>query len=461
MNLINKIKNYLFEINPEKFFVIIGLSFGLFYVFLTPIFQGPDEPVHFFSIARYSNGYMNINKENGTVGVRAQPGIFEIYKFNPDLRNQAKYDYKKQVSTLIKLKLGTYRGMYSTVNRGAPYNPLAYSQYIVAYTISSVFQLGPFYLFIFIRLIGLLTWLVLVYFAIKTIPKGKWLLASIALLPMSLFIASMISADNLTNGLLFVFIALIFKVIYTPKYLTKKYLLGLIALAVVVGLTKQTYFLASLLLFALPRPNFIQKKYFYITLLITVLATTFLAVGWQVLIGNWSISPIVGVSTSGQVHHIISRPLSFVKTIFNTIVTSNSNGLYISFFGVLGWLDVTLPFWVIFGWLVVLIKSIGIKTLKAKYYFKIWQKLIFVTVSLLLFGALILGLYLTWTPVGDGIINGLQGRYIIPIFAILIPVIASRRSEPDNKVRVFTVSGIVLLEIATLIVFLFRYMHIY
>lgn len=190
--------------------------------------------------------------------------------------------------------------------------------------------------------------------------------------------------------------------------------------------------------------------------------TTLLALSWQFLLGNWAVSPIPGVSGSGQVKYILAHPLGFIRAIFNTFFTSNSNPLYISFIGVLGLLDISLPFWITVGWFIVLIKSIGviIKNTK-KSLMDIRRKILFILTPILLLGALTLGLYITWTPVGSKFVNGHQGRYLLPLFALLIPLIVYKRKEPTPTQLKYIMSAIILLEFSTAIVVIARYIQIF
>ncbi len=454
-------KDKLANISPQKFFVFVALFFGLFYVVLTPIFQGPDEGAHFVSIIRFSNGYISVNKEDGRLGTRGQPGALELNNYYPVLTNQSKYNYVDQLGKMYELKLGKFREKFDSAVPAAPYSPFTYTQYILTFFLGSIIGVSPVILYLLVRLSGLLVWVIFTYFGIKIIPRGKWLLTTLALLPMSLYISSVISADNFVNGLVYLFVALIFLSIYKPSVVSRRYFLVLVGMAILVGLTKQTFFIISLLLLAVPKPRDINKRFFYSIVLLAIFISTLMALYWQFFIGNWSVSPIPGVSSSLQIKHILLHPLGFARTIWNTFLTTSSNPIYISFIGVLGLLDVSLPIWITFGWILLLYKSIGDRSKKIIDTLKRSQKFIFITTSTLLFIALTLGLYLTWTPVGGRVIAGHQGRYLLPLFAILIPVIASKRSEPSKITQTYLIAGILFLEITTMMVFIARYIQIF
>jgi uncharacterized membrane protein len=453
--LIKKFTN----IQPQKFFVIIALFFGIFYAYFTPLFQGPDEPSHFLSISRLSNGYLRANFENGSFGTRADQGSLELFNFVPNLAGQSKYNYADQIERLLKINPDNESSAFITTV-GAAYSPASYLPYIITFKIMSIARVNPFMIFILLRLVGLFIWVWLTYLAIKIIPKGKWIMTTLALLPMTLFISSVISADTLTNGFLFLVVSMVFFGISKPKEVSKKYLLALFGAVILLGISKQTFFIVSLLIFAVPKPDYISKKMYYAAIILTIVSCAALSICWQVFIGNWSVSPIPGVSPGAQMKFLVSRPLSAVKVLWNTFLPTGSNSIYISFIGVLGLIDVSLPIWITFGWVIALFKSLGTVKKNAVSILNRWQKGIFISISILLASAMLLGLYLTWTPVGGGSIQGIQGRYLIPVFAILIPVFVSRKNEPSLLTRRYLMAGVLLLEIATAVVFAARYIQI-
>ena len=54
-----------------------------------------------------------------------------------------------------------------------------------------------------------------------------------------------------------------------------------------------------------------------------------------------------------------------------------------------------------------------------------WQKIILGTIFIMVFGLILTSLYAQWTPLGEEIIEGIQGRYFLPII-LVIPLICSK-----------------------------------
>ena len=448
------------DIKPQNFFVIIALAFGLLYVFITPIFQGPDEPSHFFTISRYGNGNLTPYLSEGKITINTHEGVIQRYDNYPGQAGRtSKVGYFDNLNTITSIVIGDFRSGSKQITSSV-YPPFNYIHFIVVYFIGAVLKLSPFLLFLSLRLVGLITWISLIYFAIKLIPRAKWLVTVFALLPMSLFVGSIVGADSLVNALVFLIIALITKAIVQPTSLTKKYWVVLLGLIILLGLTKQTFFVVSLLLFALPRPKYVKKISWVLLISAIFILTASFAIGWQILVSPYTSIPFENVSPSSQLRLIIEKPIWFGRVLWNTYLTTYSSQLYIGFIGVLGWLNISLPVWITGGWLALIISSLNSGIQKTKVRLSKFQKLLFIFVALTLAGLLTVALYLVWTPVGAGVVNGLQGRYFIPIIAILLPLFILNRTEPTGNRKVIIVFGIIILHIATFLTYISHYIQI-
>jgi uncharacterized membrane protein len=457
-NKINTVSVFLQKIQPHNFFLAVALFFGTILILITPVFMGPDEPAHFYTIARYSNGYVAPTQEGGKTGIRLQSGAVELRRFEKNPASFRTYEYHKEVPKLLSLKLDGFRSSFYTQANFTAYSPIAYAHYIITYTAGALLNINPFILFLLMRLVGLLVYIGLVFLAIKIIPRGKWLYVTLALLPMSLFIAGVIGADGLVIGSTMLLVAMIFNGIVNPKVLNKKYLLCLLGVVLVLGLSKQTFFLTSLLLFALPAPKAYRKFKWYLALGAIFLIVTGCMFVWYMYAGKYTnISSGYAVDSSKQLQGVLQNPFFYAKTVIRTYITTNATPIYLGFIGVLGWLNISLPIWITWAWLLVLFKSVQGSKRVAKVLLNLLQWFIFIIVPVMLAMMLTLGLYLTWTPVGSILVDGLQGRYFIPIIAILLPLLMLNKSEPNNNSRVFIILSVLFLQISTLIVYVFYY----
>jgi hypothetical protein len=128
----------------------------------------------------------------------------------------------------------------------------------------------------------------------------------------------------------------------------------------------------------------------------------------------------VVLNPSAQFAFIVHSPFEFIKVIFRTLSTSGVS-LFHQFVGVLGWLDLPIPFTLVFLWVggacasVLVAERIGHPSERASIiYGMIWM-----SAATLTFVAVCASAYIIWMPVGSMTIN-LQGRYFHPIVAAIL-----------------------------------------
>jgi uncharacterized membrane protein len=255
-----------------------------------------------------------------------------------------------------------------------------------------------------------------------------------------------------------------FSAVAIPKTLTKKFLITLIVAFVLLALAKQGLAVVSILVLLLPTPKFIQKNKFIFLKFATILLAFGLSVLWQAYISPIaSLLTLEGTSSSKQIAYLLANPLRIIKVTWNTYFNFKSDNIYFSFFIALGMLNVVLPIWIALAWVVALVKSFGSTVESKKDLLKLWQKFYFAIVSLGLFAAITLAIYLTWTRPGQDHVDGLQGRYFIPVLALIIPALVSRRQEPTKLSQKYLLLFILFMEIATLVLFIlfYRYHSVY
>lgn len=93
------------------------------------------------------------------------------------------------------------------------------------------------------------------------------------------------------------------------------------------------------------------------------------------------------------------------------------------FIGVLGWLDVRLPHSLYVGWTIALLAALTGACLAAEPDARRWRPAdatVVIVVLIVTVIAICLSLYLSWTRVGGTMIQGIQGRYFIPLLPFVV-----------------------------------------
>ena len=123
--------------------------------------------------------------------------------------------------------------VYANVETRSVYSPaLLLPQALALRYLGLSLQLPALAVYYACRLVGLLSYLLLGWLAVRLIPFGKWLLAVLIVSPMALFQASTISADTISNGIGFFFLAASLAIAARKEITLEDWLLllGLIAL---------------------------------------------------------------------------------------------------------------------------------------------------------------------------------------------------------------------------------------
>lgn len=134
------------------------------------------------------------------------------------------------------------------------------------------------------RLFNLITYILIVVVSIRLTTKGKWLIVLLASLPMSLFLASSLSADSLNIAWGFLFVSYIVHLFNRDKKIKRKQVIILASLSITLFLLKVAYAPLALLILALSN-NVIPRRLRW--LLFTFVATVG-ALLYLVWSSNWS-----------------------------------------------------------------------------------------------------------------------------------------------------------------------------
>ena len=273
------------------------------------------------------------------------------------------------------------------------------------------------------RFASLLSYLILVWLAIRLIPFGKWILLVLAVTPMALFQATTISPDAISNGLGLLFIAGCLK-LAESKEITWRECGGLVLLVFLLFLAKLNLVPLILLPFLLiPPARFAKNGTYPFLLAMTVLLFAVEVAGWN-MIASRNLAPALAneANLTAQLRHILGAPLIFLQTVAKDLVT---NGWvyfqgWINGYGYYYW---TPPQLASFFFLLSLGSAILIDSAFHPDNRKF--RIAFILTFVACYFATILSIYTTFTPVGAEEILGVQGRYFIPLVLPLVLALSS------------------------------------
>lgn len=407
----------------EKIFLMLALIFGLLIVFLVPPMMSPDEDSHMKKIYSISNGHFLSIKNNNKLGNYFPEEMLDYMVFMK--RYIGKYDvnydynfYDSNYNAKIK-KNNKVFDSYSTANT----NIFVYVPQVLAiwfFKIITFFNSISIGNYFYIGRIGnLISYIFLIYNAIKKLPFFKNLMLFIALMPMSLYLGSSLNYDAVLIGISFFTISHILNLIYNNDVkFTKKDFYLFVFLTYFLLDFKVIYFPIILLILLIPKEKIKDKKWIlFVKILLGVL---FLKIVYS-FIFKTEVSGVVIEKKLilSQISFILRHPNKYVFILYNTYKINK--GFYvISFVGNFGWLDtpMNILFSIFYIGLLIFISNLETKVIDVK------SKIYILGINVLIYLLLFTSLYVIWTvnwEIGYKVVEGVQGRYFIPFsFLILI-----------------------------------------
>ena len=405
----------------EKRFLILAIGLGALFIIFLPPGQSPDEITHYRRAYGISEGVLVATEpinELGAIGSPIPIDANEVITNAPE-----RGTYAKLFSWLLKPESEEKSNQPYT--NFALYNFICYLPQTLAALIGKVLGFSTLAIAYLMKIFDFIVWLILTYFAIKLIPKFKTFIAFVALLPITIQEATSLSPDSLAIGLGLFMISYVLYLAHSKKdLLRKRELIILYVMAILAGLCKIVYFPLALLYLAIPKERFGSKKQKLIHLCAILSLTLLINLSWLSISSGLLIEFNPGVDPKAQVLGVLSDPLKFIMVIFRTIVDQNQlwlNNMLGITLGSFNFNLSSLHFLFSFGIFIILIVQRN-ETLKITLFSRIIFGMVFVMIVALIFASL----YVEWTAYGAGTIDGVQGRYFLPILP-LIPIVISRK----------------------------------
>src|SRR5262245_60223348 len=172
-------------------------------VFLSPPFQAPDEPNHFFRAQALSEGYVLAERQANNVGA---PMRAEIPHWALTLMGNipGHPDTKQTVDALTARRDATANDrsiIFVDFRNSALYSPVVYVPQAVGLGVGRLLRLPLLDAYYLGRLLNLIASVALCYWTAVHVPYGQLTFVMLALSPMFLFEQASFSADALTYAL--------------------------------------------------------------------------------------------------------------------------------------------------------------------------------------------------------------------------------------------------------------------
>jgi hypothetical protein len=374
-------------------FTIVATLFGALFAVVTPPFWGHDEITQFGRAYQVAHG--------GFVPERIKDGRGISYGGDVPtsitiLMGYALHDYTinpEEPGAMVDDPGGYDRlggaAVSSTTEpvwftNTAAYSPVPYIPAAIGIRLADLFGLDVGGSITLTRLVGLLSYLVVVGFGLYALRarRVQWLAFTVAVLPIAVFQAGTVTADTMTNALAILVSALLVKALFLGDRLGRLETAALLTSTILLPISKPTYVLLAMLVVVVPthrlgfgprrnnqdfergdsrigRQRWIPWGFAVAGLLafaawMKVAAPTGDGMGLMRPQHQWN-----SVKQSEQLHGIIADPLHFVNVFGESIVLRDQRW-FSQFFGELGFAYIDVPAISILACLLAFAVSVGI-----------------------------------------------------------------------------------------------------
>src|SRR5437764_8463958 len=355
------------ETRPALVFVLLSFAFGSAISIVVPPLRGPDEIAHFLRIYSYTRGGLL-----PTAAVDGRKGIFverELYtqlsffknageRFARNREQGLRYseimrEYPHPSGTLHEEGEAT-KFMPFAGTEG--YNPVAYAPYVPALIIGNLLELDFPNTLLLMRFVGLIAFTALAAYAIKLTPTLKWAFVLIAMLPVSIYNRSVLSADGAALTYALVITALCFSAVQRYGRVWERSLWMTLC-----ALSKQPQIVFVLLELMGCRMTGLRRRWSSLALVAApgLILSPFSVLAVSDDIAAWRLAqaetyPGEYFDPLWKLAYMLEHPLHFPLAAW-TSVTVWGDRLWPELIGILGWQDIWLPPWTYFALTVLLL----------------------------------------------------------------------------------------------------------
>ncbi len=400
---------------PEKIFFCIAMIMGIFCIGVTPSRVGVswDDEIHYTRTLEISN-LMN--------GIMYEADVKNISEYADNIYATTGYDresdaYYTQELNFVYNNKGWSEHQFSDYNfYSVSYIPAAIGIIFargLGLSYSSVFNMG--------RLFNLIMYVSLIYASIRRVKYGKILIATIGLIPTTIFMATSYSYDPWVTGFILLGFAYFVAELQHDELLDDKTILIINGAVLLGGLPKMTYFPMLLPLLFMPKKKFKsakQRGIYYLTVIGTgvILVSTYLLPMFMNGAGTGDIRGGADVNSVEQIKFILENPLQYMRILFkfcSEYVSLGNSGPMLQRFAYVG----NGCLYGVVCLVLVVITFLDRGENEKNFYLVKWTSLLGCAVAILVSAT---ALYVGFTPVASETVAGMQGRYIVPTIYVAL-----------------------------------------
>ncbi|HYO15049.1 MAG TPA: DUF2142 domain-containing protein [Thermoanaerobaculia bacterium] len=399
----------------DRFFLATGLLFGAVLALVTPPFQVPDEPAHFYRAYMVSEGRLvrsDPGRDTGEVLPASLPAVTR--GFYPEIPfHEERKVAPAAVLAALRVPLEPKRREFVYFPNTLAYTAVPYLPQAVAMTVGRLAGAPVLALLYLGRFAGLLTGVFLIHAALRRLPAFRWLAALIALTPMALFLRSGLTADTVTLAAGFLLAAAVARLAWGEGPGRRSDVALMIVAAAILCLSKPVYVPLALTALAIPASRFPGGRRLPILLLhLSVTSGAFLLAAANARLSDAPVHP--GLESPDRQLQVVLEEPGRVLRIVAVDYAVHAPRYLTQLVGKLGWLDVELPPPFLLAYLGMLAMLLVLDA-NPLVRVSLGQRALLAIATVATLGAISVSIYVLWTPYRADFLESPQGRYFLPL----------------------------------------------
>ncbi|WP_160249607.1 DUF2142 domain-containing protein [Bifidobacterium tsurumiense] len=443
-------------IQPEWVFIVLALIGGVASALFVPAGAGLDEPSHIARVEQIVHGGMLPQKlQKSTIDSEwssIPDSDFDLYGGETDaalvetsVGNMRSMHTSKQVyayptwndpNISSDAQVGGARKIPFVFSNSAINSPVVYVPQGVGFAIGRLFTSNAYALIIAMRIMAVLFYAISLFVCIRLAPFGRWVLASIALIPNNILTNAMVSADTVTFVAATALIVSVLRAVSRETITTAQWVV-IAGSSFVLALSKITYIPFLVALAALPlSKEKIERKAIYVRVIGIWLVCFVVWLLWYMQIHHINTGAMFksGVDPHAQMQFIMSHPIGFIKIAISNLL--GTDYLSVHSMGILtghGSFAYAGSITMILLIMSILCDStmVGSSARNSSVKPFAWLLAICIPVIIILIEVAV---YTQFMPVGSTVTDGVQERYFLPlIFPTLLFGLIFTLPEPSDS----------------------------
>ncbi len=454
---------FAFRKSMERTFAVLAISFGIIFNFMIGLGTVPDEPSHIDTAYAISNKMLGISdsEKPGYIYKRAEDVDADIVENNSlDI-----YHYERLYSRLFTMAEDKTLVECAARNNLGNAGVIYYIPQALGLTVGRLAGLGYMPTMLLARFFGLLFYVLITYFAIRKLPVGKLSLLLIGILPITLQQAASFSYDGMINAVAFLYLAYCLYAIYGGSAVTTTDFAVVVVSGVLMATVKGGVYIPLCLLPLLAlftRKDFARRVRRCVWLCTGIFLFAFAKGNLASLFRRFSAvqGTVIGGSSNSEVYtlgYLLRYPQRFIGMFVNTFYRQGDSYIRNLLGGNLAWREVNISWSVVICILLVVLLSCIVtgderrpRGVEKGY------------LGLLCFGSYFcieVSMLLVWTPTTCSYITGVQGRYFIPFFLLLLLILRNsffRIRRNIDHILIFAMGMLNIVVILQIIQFILK-----